>query len=218
MENQDIRELIKEGYILIDRLDISPNNREGAIIFTDNINNWSKNSLHILRVIGKDKDEIKILSINNPIAGLFDFEKLENKKSFEQNKSEIKNYILSILNILVKHKEDQNKENTIFYTEDKIYISQGKIIKDYSPRQKDNKKSKRMNLIGVLIKSNKLLTPKEIVKKINYRDCSELKKEVTEINKMTRKKLTLKYELIIHNKNIGYCINSSRYYFVNNKK
>ncbi|HNV97432.1 MAG TPA: hypothetical protein PKL13_03975 [bacterium] len=218
MDNEEIISLINQGYSLIEDLEYFPHKEESSIVLTDKINFWADDSMRILKKVGKDKDEIKVVSIINPISNLFDFEKLENKKSLEKNKLKIKDFIVLILNDLVKNKGLHIRENTIFYNKREIYINQKGKIKYYRPRRIKNKDSKRMCVILLLIKRNKLLSPKEIADRIDYTDGSEVKKEIEGINEMTREKLDVKYDLIIHHKNLGYNINKSRYRFIESKK
>ena len=218
MDNEEIISLINQGYSLIEDLEYFPHKGESSVVLTDKINFWADNSMRILKKVGKDKDEIKVVSIINPVSNLFDFEKLENKKSLEKNKSKIKDFIVLILNDLVKNKGLQARENTIFYNKTEIYINQKNKIKHYAPRRRENKDSKRMSLILLLIKTDKTLSPKEIADKINYTNGSEVQKEVKEINKLVKERLRINHELIIHHKNIGYSINKLRYSFIESKK
>lgn len=211
MENIEIKNLIKTGYELISQLDYFPYDGKKAVTLIDDTNEWADKAINRLKALGEDSDNIKILKIKNPISGIFDFEKLENKKTEKTIKKEINSYLVLILESLIKNKNITSKENTIYYNRESIYINAEKI---YSPKSIKGAYPKRMALLTELIKATRPISATELAKKIKYKTLSTIIKEKININDQAKKHLKIKKNLIKNDKRLGYTINKNDFNFI----
>ncbi len=210
MENKTVRSLIDQGLKHAEKIDeLSKKSISFSIAwdFIQEVNEWTLASCSQLTLLGEDLDEIKILMSQNPSEQNM---LLFVKKITDWNKGQqpllknLKSFIILINKNLIRVKERKQSEKIIYFSENTIYTSN-----EYQFDFKEGKK--RTKLLLVLLKSLSPISGTKLVKKIGYRDYSLLSKEIGEINKILKKKIKIKHNLIIRNKNNGYEINRKKY-------